>query len=129
MLAGAYCFKRGSIVNVEIIHDRLPLRARAIIERMVNHQDRGGFLQIGNTCDNVLRAAGKKDDEITKLSSDCLREKDCDAAANMETDIKLSQDECDLLFRHGFEVADYTLSAYNEDDFDYIGYSKSRWGK
>jgi NTE family protein len=105
------------------------LRARAIIERMVNHHDRGGFLQIGNTCDHVLRAAGKKDDEITKLSSDCLQEKDCDAAANMETDIKLSQDECDLLFRHGFEVADYTLSAYNEDAFDYIGYSKSRWGK
>jgi NTE family protein len=103
------------------------LRARAIIERMVNHDDRGGFFQIGNVCANVLRGAGKEAEEIARLSSECLPEEDCDAAANMGTDIKLSQDECDLLFRHGFEVADYTLYAYNEDEFDYVGYSNSRW--
>jgi len=32
MLAGAYCFWRGSMVNVEILHDRLPLRVRAILD-------------------------------------------------------------------------------------------------
>ena len=32
MLGGAYCFWRGSMVNVEIIHDRLPIRARAILD-------------------------------------------------------------------------------------------------
>ena len=32
MLGGAYCFWRGSMVNVEIFHDRLPLRARAILD-------------------------------------------------------------------------------------------------
>ena len=32
MLGGAYCFWRGSMVNVEILHDRLPIRARAILD-------------------------------------------------------------------------------------------------
>ena len=35
MLGGAYCFWRGSMVNVEIFHDRLPLRARAILDLIV----------------------------------------------------------------------------------------------
>ena len=32
MLGGAYCFWRGSMVNVEILHDRLSIRARAILD-------------------------------------------------------------------------------------------------
>jgi TRAP-type mannitol/chloroaromatic compound transport system permease small subunit len=32
MLGGAYCYWRGSMVNVEIFHDRLPIRARAILD-------------------------------------------------------------------------------------------------
>ena len=32
MLGGAYCFWRGSMVNVEIFHDRLSIRARAILD-------------------------------------------------------------------------------------------------
>ncbi|OGO44391.1 MAG: hypothetical protein A2W37_10640 [Chloroflexi bacterium RBG_16_63_12] len=37
--------------------------------------------------------------------------------------------EFERLFRHGFEVADYTLYAYHPDTFPYIGYVNSRWGK
>lgn len=32
MLGGAYCYWRGSMVNVEVFHDRLPIRARAIFD-------------------------------------------------------------------------------------------------
>lgn len=32
MLGGAYCFWRGSMVNVDIIHNRLPIRVRAILD-------------------------------------------------------------------------------------------------
>lgn len=32
MLAGAYGFWRGSFINVEILHDRLPVRPRAILD-------------------------------------------------------------------------------------------------
>ncbi|MDX1436831.1 MAG: hypothetical protein R3335_08475 [Anaerolineales bacterium] len=36
---------------------------------------------------------------------------------------KLTEDEFDLLFRHGFEVADYTLYGYHEDEFNLLGYT------
>jgi hypothetical protein len=40
---------------------------------------------------------------------------------------KLTAEEFERLFRHGFEVADYTLYAYHADKFRYIGYVNSRW--
>jgi NTE family protein len=104
------------------------LRARAIVERLKNHRDdsRGGFLQIGNTCGYVLDAA-EKDDEIPTRCPDCLEWGDCESAATMGTEIRqLTPAESELLFRHGFEVADYTLYAYNDDEFGYVGYTDSR---
>ena len=103
------------------------LRSRAVLERFINHKDPGGFLQIGNTCKEVLGNAGRKD-EIARLCPQCLSHTQAELAANMETVIRrLSQEEFDRLFRHGFEVADYTLYAYHADKFNYIGYSNSRW--
>lgn len=32
MLAGAYCFWKGGMVNVGILHDRFPLRVRAVVD-------------------------------------------------------------------------------------------------
>jgi len=104
------------------------LRSRAVLERLINHKDPGGFLQIGNTCRHVLGNA-ERQDEIARLCPQCLSDEQADSAANMETMIgRLSQEEFERLFRHGFEVADYTLYAYHADEFDYIGYSNSRWG-
>jgi NTE family protein len=98
------------------------LRARAILERIINHDDRGAFLQIGNTCDFVLNEAGRGD-EIAQKCLGCLSEEEADQAATMETDIaKLDENTFERVFRHGFEVADYTLYAYNPDLFQYVGY-------
>ena len=36
MLAGAYGFWRGSFINVEILHDRLPIRPRAILDLVLS---------------------------------------------------------------------------------------------
>jgi len=41
---------------------------------------------------------------------------------------KLTQDEFERLFRHGFEVADFSLFAYYPDQFKFIGYKNSGWG-
>ena len=50
------------------------------------------------------------------------------AAANMPTVIRsLTHAEFELLFRHGYEVADYTLSGYNADDFQFRGYNSYAW--
>ena len=99
------------------------LRARSILERIHNHKDRGAFLQIGNTCAEILSAAGKAD-EIPNKAPGCLSPKEAEQAAETETDIgKLSAKKFDLLFRHGFENADYTLYAFSSDLFGYVGYS------
>ncbi len=101
------------------------LRARAIIERFVNHEDRGAFLQIGNTCAHVLRSAGKPE-LIEQHCAGALSDAEARAAEVFATVIrKLTTDEFELLFRHGFEVADVTLHAYNSEDFAFLGYSSA----
>lgn len=98
------------------------LRSRAILERIINHGDRGAFLQIGNSCETVLQDAGRASEIRTKCSG-CLSAEEANRAAMMETDIAMLDDETfERLFRHGFEVADYTLYAYNPDLFQYLGY-------
>jgi NTE family protein len=100
------------------------LRARAVLERLINHgdEDRGSFLQIGNTLDDVLRGS-KHAGEIAQLQGSYLADVLASQAENMPTVIrKLTQDEFSLLYRHGFEVADYTLYAYNDDLFGHIGF-------
>ncbi len=100
------------------------LRSRAVLERMLNPngEDPGGFLQIGNTCEHVLKNSEKKA-EIPTLRPKCLDKEKADKAANMGTTIKtLSQEDFDLLFRHGFEVADYTLYGHSKGEFGYVGF-------
>jgi NTE family protein len=104
------------------------LRARAVLERIINHGDRGAFLQTGNTARYVLAAAGLPSEEVDRIVALCLSEAECHAAANMPTVIRnLTQVEFERLFRHGYEVADYTLSGYNPDDFQFRGYNSHPW--
>lgn len=126
-----------------LMYQVLALRSRAIVERFKNHADPGSYLHIGNTCEYVLTGARKEalrredseeatrlEDAIARLCSDskCLSDEEAELAANMETTARrLSQEEFERLFRHGFEVADYTLYAYHPDKFEYVGYGSSRW--
>jgi hypothetical protein len=49
-------------------------------------------------------------------------------AADFETTIrKLKPAEFELLFRHGFEVADCTLAAYHPAQFSLLGYNSADW--
>lgn len=98
------------------------LRARAIMERILNHEDRGAFLQIGNTSESVFRDAGL-DSEIAAKCKNTLSESEATQAAEMETDIARPDEKTfQRLFRHGFEVADATLYARNPDLFKFTGY-------
>jgi NTE family protein len=112
------------------------LRSRAIVERFKNHQDKGIFAQTGNTCERIIRSAGKgkgwtKEQiaaEIARICPGSLGEDEATKAAEMGTVIrKLTEQEYRRLFQHGFEVADGLLYAYYPQDFEYIGYTKSRW--
>ncbi len=100
------------------------LRARAIVERLINHHDPGAFLQMGNTCADVLRQAGRSA-EAPQLCPACLSDEEAERAASFPTVIRrLTEDEYERLFRHGFEVADYTLYGYYGEAFPYVGYLK-----
>lgn len=98
------------------------LRSRAVIERFVNHEDEGVFLQTGNTPRSVLRNAGRTA-VLPDLAPDFLPEAEAQAVAQMDTHIKqMEEDEYERVFRHGFEVADITLFAYYPDRFPHVPY-------
>ena len=98
------------------------LRARAVLERMTNHGDKGVYLTIGNACQAVIGAAGKSH-ELAHLCQTCLAEEETERAQNFPTVIRrLTDAEFELLFRHGFEVADCTLHAYYPDLFGHVAY-------
>lgn len=108
------------------------LRTRAVIERLNNHQDKdkGVFLQTGRTCAGALRRAEKDPAEIKQLCVNTLSPDEARAVAEMATVIrKLEPQVFERIFRHGFEVADYTLYAHYGSQFKYMGYTNSRWYK
>lgn len=103
------------------------LRFRSLLERFVNHTDSGCYVQIGRTCEDILVLTGRQG-WLDQLGSDCLGENEVNRAAAIPTTItRLSQDTFELLFRHGFEVADYTMHACHPDHFPYLGYRHSAW--
>jgi hypothetical protein len=107
------------------------LRARAVVERIVNHSDDGAYIKIGNSCSKVLTETHRLDD-IPTYSPACLDEAAAVRAAATPTFIRMmTLAEYDLRIRHGFEVADYTLYAYHADAtlttrFKILGYESIR---
>jgi NTE family protein len=101
------------------------LRARAMLERLQNHaqDDQGVFLQMGDTCQYILESAGHAD-WIPKFSSGSMSAEDVILAENFPTVIrKLTPEEYERLYHHGYEVADATLCAYYPQDFEHIPYN------
>ncbi|MEW6579466.1 MAG: patatin-like phospholipase family protein [Chloroflexota bacterium] len=98
------------------------LRARAIMERIKNHGDQGVILTIGNSCAAVMQAA-ERQAELMDLCQTCLSAEDAGHAGQFPTTIRrLTGAEFELLFRHGHEVADYTLHGHYPDQFGHITY-------
>ncbi len=112
---------------ISIMMDQVrSLRARAVVDRMRALTCPGAYLQIGNTCAKVL-GDPKYKDEIANWSALCLPTAEADKAAKMGSTIRrLANEEFDRLFRHGYEVANYTLYAYAPPPSRFIGYAQSR---
>jgi NTE family protein len=101
------------------------LRTRAIIERLANHadEDQGVFLQTGNSCGTILDRAGRSD-WLPQFCQGALPDDEVEKAAAMGTVIrKLTMDEYERLYHHGFEVADATLCAYYPHMFQHQPYT------
>ena len=101
------------------------LRTRAIIERLANHadEDQGVFLQTGNSCGYILDRAGRSD-WLPQFCQDALPDDEVEKAAAMGTVIrKLTMEEYERLYHHGYEVADATLCAYYPQMFQHQPYT------
>jgi NTE family protein len=99
------------------------LRARAILERIINHGDKGAFLQTGNTSEHILTQAGKGGEAAVKAKG-TLKQAEAEQVAYMETDIEIDKPTFKRVFQHGFEVADATFYGYNSPTFKFVGYKK-----
>jgi NTE family protein len=115
-------------ISTGIMMDQVrSLRARAIVERLINHEDPGAFLQAGNTGRYILRQSKLPQEEIDRIFADSMADEEAVLAAEMPTVIrKLADVEFQRLFRHGFEVADYTLYGYHPEAFTHISYSQAK---
>ncbi|MBI3301322.1 MAG: patatin-like phospholipase family protein [Deltaproteobacteria bacterium] len=102
---------------VNIAKDQVQaIRSRMIVSSFQQYPLSGVYLRIGNTGSEIYRKARKTVPLIDQLAAD-----DVSKALNMETTLRcVAKAEFDLLFRHGFEVTDATLCAYQSDRFSAI---------
>ena len=94
------------------------LRARAVVSHLRRNPGSGVYLKIGNTEHHIYQEANQPS-MADRIASDSLGVSDVREAAKIGTTLrKFTTREFDLLFTHGYQVADATLSAYCSDAFD-----------
>ncbi len=92
------------------------IRARAIVDHF-NQKKNGAFFRMGNTADAIWSMARVQPPAGTDKPL-LMSKEDVAAAAGTETTLRrLTPNEYDRLFRHGYEVADVTLAAYGCQGF------------
>lgn len=110
------------LINIAMDQVR-SLRARQLVEHFSSHLDSGAYLKAGNTARYILGQAGVDEEEVAAAVGSCLSEKDAELALGHKTTLRRpSEEQFDRLYRHGWEVADCTLSAYSPDLFDRSGF-------
>ena len=97
------------------------LRARTLVNHFENNENCGAYLKMGNPGQKILADAKMEQQGITGYTTNCLDEAQVQAAVNFPTTLRrLSETEYDLLFTHGWEVANYTLQSRCPDLFGHI---------
>lgn len=102
------------------------LRTRIIMDFLINEPTKGRYIKLGHHADYILNNA-KKAHDIVELSSQTLSDERIDPVRNIKTeDTHMTYEKFDLIFRHGFEVADLTLYAHGSDDdgYSFRGYNQ-----
>ena len=94
------------------------LRARTLVDHFEQNQNCGVYLKMGNAGRKILADAGTDLQRIKQLTQDCLEDTHVQAAVNFPTTLRrLSQAQYDLLYQHGWEVANHTLISWCPDLF------------
>jgi len=110
-------FRKSFIRLTDIATDQArSIRARTLYESFVKSRGAGAFLRIGNTSSEIYRQAKVSSPDIE--NSNVLSDAQVHIAETFKTTLRqVSSEEFTLIFRHGYEVADATLSAYLPSSF------------
>ena len=93
------------------------LRARSVVSHLQRNPGTGVYLKIGNTEERIYREANLPA-MAEQIADGSLSASEVREAAGIRTTLRrFSPSEYDLLFAHGHQVADATLSAYCGDLF------------
>ena len=101
------------------------LRTRLVMDFLVKEPTKGRYLKLGNHVDHILSRAHKVHD-LPRLGSQTLPADNIERVRNIKTeDTDFDTEMFDLVYRHGYEIADLTLYAYrsDQDNYDLKGYS------
>jgi len=106
-------YLKASMRLVDIATDQVrSLRTRMLIQHFKQHPGSGAYLRLGLNAQRVQAKHGRYDH--SSLTDDEVR-----SVSQLETTLRrLKHNEFSLLFRHGFEVADATLSTYGHDTIE-----------
>lgn len=95
------------------------LRSRTIVDHFINHPKSGAYFQMGNTVEYIFHKGTKI--PPPGVLDHTLSQENVDKAAQFKTTLRrVKETEYDLLFRHGYEVANATLHVYM--DLEYKGF-------
>ncbi|SMP48215.1 NTE family protein [Neorhodopirellula lusitana] len=106
-------YLKASMRLVDVATDQVrSLRARMLMEYFKQNPGTGAYLRLG-------RSTKKAYSRQPSLGKPELTDREVRFVSQMETTLRrLSHHEFSLLFRHGYEVADATLSTYAKDALD-----------
>lgn len=107
---------------IEIATDQVRgLRARNVVADFEKQNSQGVYLKIGNTTATIYARASVEAPKLDVLTEPAVRQ-----AADLETTLRrLTTNEFDVLFRHGYEVADATLCSRKPQSFQPIAFKTS----
>ncbi|MBU1742823.1 MAG: hypothetical protein KKC37_14880, partial [Proteobacteria bacterium] len=99
------------------------LRARSIGRLLEHDIGEGALFQIGNTAKYILTKAEYPEKQREELIKGALSEKQAQKVAGFKNTLKrISDQQFDLMCRHGWEVADFTLIGYYRSWFEHKPY-------
>lgn len=105
-------------------------RLEAIMEqfRERNPKARGMYVPIDHTCEQTIAGAKFSQKTIDQIKKDSLPLAQVLTTKAIQTEARqLTSDEFYTLFRHGFEVMDYSLFAHDHEQFKHTAFADSRW--
>ena len=99
---------------VDVATDQVrALRARSVVAEFTRTSGCGVYLRMGNTTDAIYAAAKQETPTLGFMGETAVKD-----AAGMKTTLRrLKLEEFEALLRHGFEVADATLSSRQPNRF------------